>query len=74
MSGRRIDDHGFWVGGKKAGVPLPMESKMKEERSAGGVEREGSLDYPDTTEKIYRDQEHGMKKAKAHPQKAGYRN
>lgn len=73
MAERRINDHAFWAGGKKAGVPLPMESKMKEERSAEGNERSGSLDYPDTTEAIHKNQEEGMRKAKAHPMKSGYR-
>ena len=73
MAGRRIDDHQSWIGSGGA-YPLPLGNKMKAERSAGGNEKSGSLDYPDTTEHIHRDQEHGMSKAKAHPHKSGYRN
>lgn len=74
MSGRRIDDHKFWAGGPGKDSVLPDgPHKVKAERSAEGA---GHLDglYPDTTEMIYRDQEHGIKKAEAHPIKPGYRN
>lgn len=74
MAGRRIDDHSDWIGARKAGVPLPMESKMKEYKSASGNEASGSLDYPDTSESIHRDQEHGMSKMKSSKIKPGYRN
>jgi len=70
--GQRIDDHSFWVGGKKAGVPLPLDTKMKEETSAEGAGSE--LDYEDTTEKIRAQQVMGANKVKAHPMKPGYRN
>lgn len=73
MSGRRIDDHKDWIGGRKPGVPLPMESKMKEEKSADGAGHIGSS-YPDTTEEIYRDQEAGIRHAEARKIKPGYRN
>lgn len=68
MANRRIDDHASWIG---KGKPLPMESKMKEERSAGGA---GEMrDYPDTTEAILRDQEKGSSKIKGRPLRSGDR-
>lgn len=71
MSGQRIDDHSFWAGGKKEGVPLPMESKMKSEKSADGA---GSLGkYEDTTDAIRSTQESGQGKIKSHKMKDGYR-
>lgn len=73
MAGRRIDDHSAWMGRPGKGVPMPMETKMKEERSADGNERSGSLDYPDTTEAIHRDQEHSMRKSNSQKMKPGYR-
>ena len=71
MSGQRIDDHGFWAGGKKDGVPLPMESKMKEEKSAGGEGAVGK--YEDTTDAIRSTQEAGQGKIKSNKMKDGYR-
>lgn len=71
MSGRKIDDHSFWVGGKKAGVPLPMETKMKEESSARGAGEVGK--YEDTTEAIKSTQEAGHGKIRGHKMKDGYR-
>lgn len=73
MSGRRIDDHSAWMGGKKAGVPLPMESKMKEMKSASGQAETGREFYPDTQEDIERVQEEGISKSKSHKMKPGYR-
>lgn len=72
MSGRRIDDHSFWAGGKKKGVPLPMETKMKEETSAEGAGHIGT-EYPDTAEDIERGQDEGIRKAEARKIKPGYR-
>jgi hypothetical protein len=71
MAGRKIHDHG----GMPASSDALMKSKthVKHFMSAGGIEKEGMLDYPDTTEHIHRDQEHGMKKANAHKMKDGYR-
>lgn len=68
---QRIDDHKAWMGSRGKGVPLPMESKMKEERSAEGAGHEG--DYEQTTEDIHRNQEHGASKIKSKPMKPGYR-
>lgn len=70
MSGRRINDYG--------GLPhtsdMSMKSKnyLKEYKSAEGS---GAIDglYPDTTEDIHRDQEHGDGKIKGRPMKTGYR-
>jgi hypothetical protein len=72
MSGRRIDDHSFWAGGKPKGSVFPDGAKMKEERSAEGTGHLG-MEYPDTTEDIRRDQMHGDSKVKSHKMKEGYR-
>lgn len=69
--GKRIDDHRFFAGGPSKESPMPMESKMKQERSAEGAGHE--VDYQDTTEAIKRVQEEGDRKAKARPLKSGYR-
>jgi hypothetical protein len=70
--GQRIDDHSFWAGGKSKESPLPMNSKMKQYNSA---ESSGSeMDYEDTTEKIKSQQNMGVGKAKAYPQKPLHRN
>lgn len=72
MAGRRIDDHASWIGKGKDGTVFPMGCKLKEESSAEGA---GSvMRYEDTTEEIKAVQEAGIRKAKAHPLKAGYRN
>lgn len=72
MSGRRIDDHSFWAGGKSKGSVFPEGAKTKMETSAEGA---GHLsDYPDTTEMIERDQKMGITKAESHKIKPGYRN
>lgn len=70
---RRINDHSTPFGGKEAGSQFPAgPHKVKAERSAEGA---GKLnEYDDTTEDIYRDQEAGIRKAKARPIKTGYRN
>lgn len=74
MSGRRIDDHSFWAGGKGKNSVLPDgPHKTKEEHSAVGAGHLG-MEYPDTTEMIHRDQEAGIAKAKKHEIKPGYRN
>ena len=72
MAGRSIHD--------KGGMPASSDALMKSKThtkhfsSAGGNEKSGSLDYPDTTEKVRADQEHGIRKANAHKMKDGYRN
>jgi len=68
---QRIDDHKAWMGSRGKGVPLPMESKMKEERSAEGAGKLG--EYDQTTEDIRRDQMSGEGKLKSKPMKPGYR-
>lgn len=71
--GKRIDDHSFWAGGPGKGSVLPDgPHKVKMESSAEGAGHEA--EYEDTTEKIKAQQMMGVKKAKAYPQKAGYRN
>jgi len=73
MAGRRIDDHSFWAGKGGKESPMPMQSKMRQEKSAEGGAAHVGMDYPDTTEAIERDQDHSASKAKAHKMKAGYR-
>jgi hypothetical protein len=73
MSGRRIDDHSTPFGGKEEGSQFPKgPHKVKGEISAEGAGHLGS-DYPDTTEKIKRDQDEGIKKAEGRKIKPGYR-
>ena len=72
MSGRRIDDHSFWAGGKSKGSVFPEGAKVKHESSAEGF---GELShYEDTTEAIRSQQEMNKKKVHGHPQKPGHRN
>lgn len=71
MSGRKINDY--------EGMPhtsdkmMASKNHVKHYKSAEGAGHVGT-DYPDTTEKIHRDQEHGIRKAKSHHMKEGYRN
>ena len=73
MSGQRIDDHGFWAGGKSKGSPFPDGGhKLKDESSADGF---GGLNhYEDTTEAIKNQQMMNKSKVHGHPQKPGHRN
>lgn len=69
MAGRRINDYG----GMPHTSDMSMKSKnhLKEYHTAEGA---GSIkDYPDTTENIHRDQEHGEGKIRSKPMKTGYR-
>lgn len=70
--GQKIDDHGFWAGKGNAESPFPKGVHTKMESSAEGAGSE--MDYEDTTEKIKAQQEMGIRKAKAHPQKPLHRN
>jgi hypothetical protein len=72
MSGRRIDD----MGGMPHTSDMSMKSKnhVKHYESADGKAAHIGMEYPDTTEMIHRDQEHGIKKASGHQIKPGYRN
>jgi hypothetical protein len=72
MSGQKINDHGFWAGGKSAGSVFPMGVKHKMESSAEGAGAEGM--YEDTTEAIKKQQSMGSAKAKSHGMKPAYRN
>lgn len=73
MAGRRIDDHSFWAGGRGKDSVLPDgPHKVKTEKSAEGAGAI-SMDYPDTTEGIHRDQMHADSKVKSHKMKTGYR-
>jgi len=69
---RHISDHSFWAGGKSKGSVFPEGVKHKMESSAEGAG--GLSSYEDTTETIKRQQEAGIRKAKAHPVKSDYRN
>ena len=62
----------FWGGGASKGSVFPMGVKHKEESSAEGAG--GMMKYEDTTETIKSQQEMGIKKAKSHGMKAGYRH
>ena len=74
MSGRRINDHSSWMGGKGKDSVMPDGPyKTKAEMSAGGEGHLGST-YPDTTEDIRRDQEKCNAKIRGHHIKEGYRN
>jgi hypothetical protein len=72
MAGRRIDDHSSWIGAAGKNMVMPMGVHTKQESSAEGAG--GLSTYEDTTESIKSQQEMGIKKAKAHPHKVGYRN
>ena len=73
MSGRAINDHSFWAGGKSKGSVFPDGGhKTKDESSAEGF---GHLaHYEDTTETIKSQQEMNKRKVHGHPQKPGHRN
>lgn len=67
MSGRKISDHGSWVGKGSNGVVFPSGAKMKQESSAEGA---GALNrYEDTTETIKAQQNMGIGKVKSHGHK-----
>jgi hypothetical protein len=72
MSGQRIDDHGFWAGGRSPGSVFPAGAKTKNESSATGFG--GLSHYEDTTEAIKSQQQMNTKKVHGHPQKVGHRN
>jgi len=70
MSGRRITDMGGYP--HTSDMAMSSKNRVTHEKSAEGA---GSMmDYPDTTNHIYRDQEHGISKIKGHKMKDGYRN
>ncbi len=70
--GQRIDDHSFFAGGMSKDSVLPKGVHTKHYSSAEGAGSE--TDYEDTSEAIKSVQERNKSKAKAHPQKQGYRN
>lgn len=72
MSGRRIDDHSFWAGGKSKSSVFPEGVHTKHESSAEGAGRVTS--YPDTTEKIRSTQEMTDRKTRKEAQREDYRN
>lgn len=71
MSGRRITDMGGYP--HTSDMSMKSKNKVSHEKSAEGAGHVDSM-YPDTTEDIYRDQEQGIRKAKGHQIKSGYRN
>lgn len=72
MSGRRIDDHKFWAGGKSEGSVFPKGVHTKNEASAEGAGKLGK--YEDTTEAIKSQQEMGKSKVNSHAQKPGQKH
>lgn len=72
MSGRHINDHSFWAGGRSKESVFPMQSKMKQESSAEGAGHLGM--YEDTTEAIKMTQEKAKSKIHSHGRKSDYRN
>jgi hypothetical protein len=70
MSGRKINDYGGMP--HTSDMSMSSKNKVKHYTSAEGS---GAIDgkYPDTTEDIHRDQEHGDSKIKGRPMKTGYR-
>jgi hypothetical protein len=73
MAGRRIDDHGFWAGGKGKSSVLPDgPHKVKDESHAEGFG--GLSKYEDTNETIVSQQMMNKKKVHGHPMKEGFRN
>lgn len=69
MASRKIHEFDGYPGTSDA--MMKSKNKLKEYRSAEG--EGGMSDYPDTTEDIHRDQEHGARKAGAQKMKPGYR-
>lgn len=72
MSGRRIDDHGSWVGKGGHGTVFPDGAKTKAVEHSEGFG--GLSHYEDTNETIVSQQRMNVKKVHGHPQKAGHRN
>lgn len=71
MSGRRIDDHSFWAGGKSKSSVFPEGVHTKQthsEEGSGTVAR-----YEDTDERIKAMQAGSKSKVKSHGMKEGYR-
>ena len=69
---RMINDHSFWAGGKGKGSVMPDGVHVKTMDSESGAGH--MMDYEDTEAKIRSQQAHNVSKAKAHPQKPGYRH
>jgi hypothetical protein len=72
MAGRRIDDHGGYPASSDAA--MKSKNRLSHETSAEGAGHMAPGYYPDTTEHIHKDQEHGVSKLKGRPLKSGYRN
>ena len=72
MSGRRIDDHKFWAGGrtKDSVFPKGVHSVDVEDVPGGGK----VLVYEDTSHAIAEQQREGVKQIRKHPLKPHYKN
>jgi len=69
MAGRKINDYGGWP--HSSDMAMKSKNHLKEYHSAEGSG--GIKDYPDTSEHVQRDQEHGDRHIKGRPMKPGYR-
>lgn len=69
MAGRKIDD----FGGQPHTSDMAMKSSNKVKHFSSSEGAGHMSDYPDTTEDIHRDQEHGASKMKGRQMKPGYR-
>jgi hypothetical protein len=73
MPGQKINDHSFWGGARSKDSVFPHgPHKTKPEHTVEGAGAI-TMDYPDTTENIKRDQEKAHSQTKKHPMKPGYR-
>lgn len=71
MAGRRIDDHSSWMGSRGKHSVLPDSAKMMQVKSADG---DGAVEYyEDTNDTIVAQQQNGVRHAKGHKMKPGYR-
>lgn len=71
MSGRRINDYGGYPNTSEK--MMKSKNKLESYTSSEGAGHIG-MDYPDTTEDIKRDQDHGASKLESRRMKPGYRN
>ena len=69
---RKLSDRNADLGGSRKGSVFPEDVKVRDFSSVGGAGE--IMDYPDTIDKIDRDQREGVKKAEGRKMKAGYRN
>jgi len=72
MGGQRIDDHGFWAGGRSKGSVFPDGAKVKSQ--ADGRDGGDLSKYEDTSEAIHHVQGLNVSKMKGHGRKDYMRN